>query len=140
MKLTQEQKQGIINLYGADTTGAANAIEVVEKKKGVFRFFAEDGSVNISKSDFEKKINKQKKVKKTRMGIPYTIIADLHEVRNLIRKLPTLSEYDAINNAFKSAYDALKDKKVELKDAEMNRLQEQMLEIQKRIEQLSAAK
>lgn len=139
MKLTDQQKQGIRNLYGDDSAGATSAIEKVESKKGKFRFFNEDGSVNVSREDFEKKINKESKpsVKVSSDEVTTAIIEKLNEARTEIRRMKDLKDYTKINTAFKNAYDELKGKKDSLKQAEIERIDAEIAELQERKRKLT---
>lgn len=139
MKLTEQQKQGIKNLYGVDSTSATTAIQKVESKKGKFRFFNEDGTVNVSKEEFEKKISKETKpsVKVSSDEITTAIIEKLNEARTEIKKMKDLKDYSKINTAFKNAYDELKGKKESLKQAEIDNIDKEIAELQERKRKLT---
>ena len=142
MKLTDQQKQGIRNLYGDDSTGATSAIEKVESKKGKFRFFNEDGSVNVSKEDFEKKINKESKpsVKVSSDEAVESIVVKIDEAKAEIKKLKDLKGYNTIKGALKSAYGALNGRRNALRDEEIARLKEEIAEREERIKELTTEK
>lgn len=145
MKLNDQQKEGIKALYGANTTGAETAINTIEKKKGAFRFFNEDGTVNISIAELEKKLNKAPKNPKAPKGNKHigngtTIFATLKNLRDDVKSLKNLSDYNDIVLTFKSVYEDLKKKKAELKQAEIDRITSEIEELTTRKNSLLAEK
>lgn len=145
MVLTVSQGDGIKALYGEDVAGAERALQLLSNKRGVLRIFNEDGSVNISKEELEKKLNKQPKQSKPRVKVSsdelvQNIVSKLMEVKSDIKRLPDLKEYGKINHSFKVAYDELKNRKVALKDIEVKRLQSEIEKIQDRIKELNGEK
>lgn len=145
MVLTVSQGDGIKALYGEDVAGAERALKILSNKRGVLRIFNEDGSVNISKEELEKKLNKQPKQSKPRVKVSsdelvQNIVSKLMEVKSDIKKLTDLKEYGKINHSFKVAYEELKNRKVALKDIEVKRLQSEIEKIQDKIKELNGEK
>lgn len=139
MKLSEQQKEGIKTLYGDNSTGAEQAISAIEKKKGAYRFFNEDGTVTITVEELEKKINKESKpsVKVSSDEITTSIVEKLNEVKSEIKKMKDLKDYSKINTAFKSAYEELKGKRDSLKQAEIERIDKEIAELQERKNKLT---
>ena len=138
MKLSEEQKKGVMNLFGSDTASGENAVASIEKTKGKFRIFNEDGSVNITVEELEKKLNKQPKVKKSvaNSEISNEICADINKVIIGIKLMKDLKDYDKIATTLKLAITALKNKKEELKQAEIDRLTAEIEELTNKKNQL----
>ena len=65
MQLTEQQIKGIKDIYGPDTNGAEDALKTILDKRGKFRFFNEDGTVNITLEQLKKKLNKVKRIYKS---------------------------------------------------------------------------
>lgn len=132
MTLTQQQIEGIKNLYGDNSNDAERAIELIRKKRGTFKFFNEDGTVNISKEELEKKINKPSKQSTTPETDKPSVVSLLNQAKKEIKKMKDLVGYESILKGLKSTYEELTKKKEELKEAEIARLDNEIKELQEK--------
>lgn len=143
MNITKPQIDGIKNLYGEDTNGAEKTLELIKNKRGALKIFNEDGSVNISKEELEKKLNKPSKQPKQVVSsdeIASQVLNLLNQTKNEIRKLKDLKEYNNIELAIKQVYGTLKKRRENLKDMEIARIDKEIEELQELKSQLVAEK
>lgn len=143
MVLTQQQVEAIRNLYGEDNSGAERTLELINRKRGALKIFNEDGSVNISKEELEKKLNKPSKQPKQVVSsdeIASQVINLLNQTKSEIRKLKDLKEYNTIELTIKQVYGGLKKKREELKDLEIARIDKEIGDLQELKSKLLAEK
>lgn len=144
MKLTKEQVQGIKTLYGDDEQGAINAIKKIDSKKGKFRFFNADGTVNISIAELEEKLNKESKPKPKKEIEEEGTYSFAQELRNIAydmyNSLDNLEEYFYIVAGLRDIARILKKKKEELRDVEISNIDDQIAELEEKKKELLALK
>lgn len=143
MTLTQSQIEGIKSLYGEDVAGAEKAIETIKNKRGILRIFNEDGSVNISKEEIEKKLNKKPKISIPKVSsdeLNANILDLLKQTKGEVRKLKNLGNYETIKSEIKKLYHVLENRKKELLDSEIESIDKEIEALQQRKEQFLAEK
>lgn len=143
MQLTSENIGSIRQLYGEDRDGAERALELLKNKRGVLKIFNEDGSVNVSKEELEKKLNKPSKVKLPKDGHDDRLEDILHlmkEVVGSIRMLKDLSGYYLIKNEITNIEKALLKRKDDLLEDEIRRIDIEIDNLERRKDKLLSDK
>ena len=128
MQLTEQQIKGIKDIYGPDTNGAEDALKTILDKRGKFRFFNEDGTVNITLEQLKKKLNKVKRIYKSVDDMnsdprnqDYTgqIINDIKEIKRKISLLKHSSSLVRIKAATETILEEIEKRKISIIDNEL---------------------
>ena len=128
MQLNEQQIKGIKDIYGPDTKGAEDALKTILDKRGKFRFFNEDGTVNITLEQLKKKLNKVKRIYKSVDDMnsdprnqDYTgqIINDIKEIKRKISLLKHSSSLVRIKAATETILEEIEKRKISIIDNEL---------------------
>lgn len=132
MVITKTQYEGIQALYGDDSNGFKQTIQKISEKRGVLKIFNEDGSLNLSREELEKKLNRPARKSTTTPTNKPNVCMLLKQAIHQISKMNDLSDYEYIIVSLKEAYDVLKRKKEELREIEISRIENEIRELQEK--------
>lgn len=150
MQLTEQQIKGIRDIFGTDTEGAEDALKTISDKRGKFRFFNEDGTVNITLEQLKKKLNKVKKIYKTvddmnsdprNQDYAGQIINDIKEIKRKIYLLKHSSSLIRVKTATETILEAIENRKISIIDNELEEVKNKIHNLtilQKQLEEQKA--
>lgn len=150
MQLTEQQIKGIRDIFVTDTNGAEDALKTISDKRGKFRFFNEDGTVNITLEQLKKKLNKVKKIYKTvddmnsdprNQDYAGQIINDIKEIKRKIYLLKHSSSLIRVKTATETILEAIENRKISIIDNELEEVKNKIHNLtilQKQLEEQKA--